>query len=193
MKQFPLIKKINLLNIGCKHPKPRYAGRPSAASPATGMHARHVAEQKADQSDERSLLQSRLLREAQALAQLSHPNVVTVYDVGTFEDAVFIAMELVEGKTLQDWLAQDQPSPADLLPVMKAAGQGLAAAHRAGIIHRDFKPANVIIGQDGRVRVLDFGLARAVDAEFPSPPPAGEPAATGEEIEQYWREYQRRF
>ncbi len=134
----------------------------------------HVAQQKADQSDELSLLQSRLLREAQALAQLSHPNVVTVYDVGTFEDAVFIAMELVEGKTLQDWLAQDQPSPADLLPVMKAAGQGLAAAHRAGIIHRDFKPANVIIGQDGRVRVLDFGLARAVDAEFPSPPPAGE-------------------
>ncbi len=113
--------------------------------------------------DERDLsrYRIRLLREAQALAQLSHPNVITVYDVGTYDDAIFMAMELVEGQTLKEWLEQG-PHPRDkIMEVVMAAGHGLDAAHQAGIIHRDFKPANVIIGQSGRVRVLDFGLARA--------------------------------
>ncbi len=113
--------------------------------------------------DESSLGRSRLLREAQALAQLAHPNVVTVFDVGTYQDAVFMAMELVEGQTLQEWLKAESRAQADILAIMKAAGAGLAAAHEVGIVHRDFKPANVIIGSDGRVRVLDFGLARAVE------------------------------
>jgi eukaryotic-like serine/threonine-protein kinase len=108
---------------------------------------------------------TRFLREAQALARVSHPNIVSVYDVGTFEGDVFIAMELVEGKTLRRWLREDAPSPTRVLPVLIAAGHGLAAAHRAGLIHRDFKPDNLIVGNDGRGRVLDFGLARLKDAE----------------------------
>ena len=107
----------------------------------------------------------RLIREAQALAQLSHPNVVAVHDVGSFGDDVFIAMELVEGKTLKAWMSQDKKSLKEILEVLSAAGRGLAAAHQVGLVHRDFKPRNVIVGDDGRVRVLDFGLARAVDQE----------------------------
>jgi serine/threonine protein kinase len=102
----------------------------------------------------------RLLREAQALARLSHPNVVTVHEVGTVQDDVFIAMEFVEGRTLSLWLVEDQPGDSQILEVFLAAGDGIAAAHRAGLVHRDFKPDNVMIGNDGRVRVLDFGLAR---------------------------------
>ncbi len=118
-----------------------------------------------DDSDADSLHRSRLLREAQALAQLAHPNVVTVYDVGVVDDSVFIAMELVEGQTLADWRTEKTQNREEICAVMQAAGAGLAAAHQAGIIHRDFKPANIIIGRDDRVRVLDFGLARAVDPE----------------------------
>jgi serine/threonine protein kinase/tetratricopeptide (TPR) repeat protein len=107
----------------------------------------------------------RLLREAKALARLSHPNVVAVFDVGMFESDVFIATEFVEGVTLHAWLRQVKRSQRDILRVMIDAGEGLAAAHRAGLVHRDFKPANVIVGQDGRARVLDFGLARAGASE----------------------------
>ncbi len=103
----------------------------------------------------------RLMREAQALAQLSHPNVVAVYDVGDFDDMLFLAMELVPGQTLRAWLTDETRSQSDTLAAFVAAGRGLAAAHRAGIVHRDFKPDNVIVGDDGRARVLDFGLARA--------------------------------
>ena len=106
---------------------------------------------------------ARLIREAQALAQLSHPNVVAVHDAGTFEDDVFIAMELVEGKTLNEWMKEQKRSVKEILEVMIAAGRGLSAAHKAGLVHRDFKPGNVIVGDDGRVRVLDFGLARVAD------------------------------
>ncbi len=104
---------------------------------------------------------TRLLREGQALAQLSHPNVVTVFDVGSHEESVFIAMEYVDGQTLKQWLLQEDRSQPEILELLKAAGQGLSAAHDSGIIHRDFKPGNVMIGKNGRVRVLDFGLARA--------------------------------
>jgi serine/threonine protein kinase len=100
-----------------------------------------------------------LLREAQAMAQLAHPNVVTVFEAGTIDGCVFIAMELVEGMTLATWLAAARRARSDIITAFVAAGHGLAAAHAAGLIHRDFKPENVLIGHDGRVRVTDFGLA----------------------------------
>ena len=104
-------------------------------------------------------LATRLMREAQALAQLSHPNVVAVYDVGRVEDGVFLAMELVPGETGEQWIKR-RPPWREVLQVFRDAGRGLAAAHKVGLVHRDFKPANLILGSDGRVRVLDFGLAR---------------------------------
>jgi eukaryotic-like serine/threonine-protein kinase len=104
----------------------------------------------------------RLLREAQALARLSHPNVVPVYDVGTFTDQAFVAMEFVEGVSLKRWLREPR-TWREVLPIMIAAGRGLAAAHAAGLVHRDVKPDNVLLGIDGRVRVVDFGLARPVE------------------------------
>ncbi|WP_241758648.1 serine/threonine-protein kinase [Pyxidicoccus parkwayensis] len=103
---------------------------------------------------------SRLLREAQAMARLSHPNVVSVYDAGTFAGRVFIAMELVDGLSLRHWLRAEHRSWREVLAVFRQAGQGLVAAHAAGLVHRDFKPANVLVNQDGRAQVTDFGLAR---------------------------------
>jgi serine/threonine protein kinase len=113
----------------------------------------------------------RLLREAQALGQLAHPNVVSVFDVLTRGDDVFIAMELVEGRTLRQLVAEERPSAARVLELYTAAGRGLAAAHAAGLVHRDFKPDNAVVGPDGRVRVLDFGLAKSVRASADSPEP----------------------
>ncbi|TQF12260.1 protein kinase [Myxococcus llanfairpwllgwyngyllgogerychwyrndrobwllllantysiliogogogochensis] len=103
---------------------------------------------------------SRLLREAQAMARLSHPNVVSVYDAGTFAGRVFITMELVEGLSLRHWLRAEHRSWRDVLDLFRQAGRGLAAAHAAGLVHRDFKPANVLVNRDGRAQVTDFGLAR---------------------------------
>ncbi len=103
---------------------------------------------------------ARLIREAKAMAKLSHPNVVAVHAVGVFEERVFIAMEFVEGQTLTKWLEQ-QPPWEDVIRCFRSAGRGLAAAHARGLVHRDFKPDNVLIGTDGRPRVLDFGLARS--------------------------------
>jgi tetratricopeptide (TPR) repeat protein len=113
----------------------------------------------------------RMLREARALARLSHPHVVPVYDVGEHEGGVYVAMELVDGHTLRAWLAEPR-RVGEVLRVLVAAGRGLEAAHAAGVVHRDFKPDNVMIGKDGRVRVLDFGLAREGG-------PAGVRAAAG--------------
>ncbi|HYO66263.1 MAG TPA: serine/threonine-protein kinase [Archangium sp.] len=107
---------------------------------------------------------ARLLREAQAMARLSHPNVVAIYDVHQHESQVFMAMELVDGQTLLQWEREKPRTWRELLTAYLAAGRGLAAAHAAGLVHRDFKPTNVLVGRDGRVRVTDFGLARPHNA-----------------------------
>jgi len=112
--------------------------------------------------DAGSRREKRLLREAQAMAQLTHPNVVTVHDVGTANGRVFLAMEYVQGVTLRSWMSTPR-SWREVVEVFVAAGRGLAAAHAKGLVHRDFKPDNVMLGDDGRVRVMDFGLARAGD------------------------------
>ena len=116
-------------------------------------------------------------REAKSLARIAHPNVVTVHEVGQVEDRVFIAMELVEGESLgraiEGWREAQGPL-AQLLDWFVQAGRGLEAAHREGLVHRDFKPENVLIGKDGRVRVTDFGIA-ALDAD------TGDTDSTGEE------------
>ena len=106
---------------------------------------------------------ARLLREARALARLSHPNVVAVYDTGTHGDELFIALELFDGPNLRDWLRAAPRSRAEIVDTLLAAGRGLAAAHAAGIVHRDVKPENIVIGRGGRVAVTDFGIAMSSD------------------------------
>jgi eukaryotic-like serine/threonine-protein kinase len=126
----------------------------------------------------------RTLREAQAMARLSHTNVVAVYDVGTFRDQVFIAMEFVEGNTVSYWVESQPHTWQEVLKVFMAAGHGLQAAHEKGLVHRDFKPDNVMVGKDGSVRVMDFGLARQVnernEAHETSPTPKRMPVQTQE-------------
>ncbi len=120
----------------------------------------------------------RLLREASAIAQLSHVNVVTVYQVDTYERRPFVAMEYVDGGTARTWLQAQPRTWREILALYLAAGRGLAAAHRAGLVHRDFKPDNVLVGKDGRVRVADFGL---VQGAVPSESGDGEAARDGDE------------
>ncbi len=115
--------------------------------------------------DEANRARGRLVREARAMAKLAHPNVIHVYDVGAVDDGVFIAMELVDGDPLSKWIEREKPSWRDTLRCYLDAGEGLAAAHEAGIVHRDFKPENVLLGSDGRVRVGDFGLAGGPGSE----------------------------
>jgi tetratricopeptide (TPR) repeat protein len=108
---------------------------------------------------------ARLIREAQAMAKLAHPNVVSVHEVGTIEGEVFLVMELVAGETLAVWLETPR-AWREIVGAFVQAGDGLAAAHAAGLIHRDFKPTNVLVDRSGRVRVGDFGLAREDDPEL---------------------------
>ena len=118
---------------------------------------------KDTQSD---VARSRMLREAQAMASLAHPNVVPIFEVGEHDGKLFIVMEHVKGVTLGDWCEADSRTWREVLEKYLQAGEGLAAAHAAGLVHRDFKPANAVVGAEGRVRVLDFGLAaRDADVE----------------------------
>jgi serine/threonine-protein kinase len=111
--------------------------------------------------------QARLMREAQAMARLSHPEVITVYEVDLVDNQVFIAMEFMDGGTLREWL-ESEPRPwREIVERYIRAGEGLAAAHAAGIVHRDFKADNVLLGSSGRQRVTDFGLARSIDDNEP--------------------------
>lgn len=111
--------------------------------------------------------QALLLQEARTVARLSHPNVVAAFDVGVHDGALFVAMEFIDRVSMRDWLAEPR-TPSEILRVLVAAGRGLAAAHDADVCHRDFKPANVMIASDGRVLVVDFGLARTF--HFPVQP-----------------------
>jgi tetratricopeptide (TPR) repeat protein/predicted Ser/Thr protein kinase len=121
---------------------------------------------------------ARLVREGQAMAKLAHPNVAAVHDVGVYREQVFIAMELVEGQDLRVWMLAQHPW-REVLATFVQAGRGLAAAHTAGIVHRDFKPDNALIGADGRVRVVDFGLAHTPGEGTPAPAaPAASAAGT---------------
>jgi eukaryotic-like serine/threonine-protein kinase len=106
--------------------------------------------------------EQRLLREAQVLARLSHPNVVAAFDVGKVGGVLFIAMELIDGVSLRAWLTGKPRVAAEILPILLDAGRGLSAAHRAGVVHRDFKLSNVMVSNGGRVLVVDFGLARTM-------------------------------
>ncbi|HVV87816.1 MAG TPA: serine/threonine-protein kinase, partial [Kofleriaceae bacterium] len=123
---------------------------------------------------------TRLLREARAMAKLSHPNVITVYEVGSAGAIDFVAMELIDGKSLAEWLAGGRRPAEEVLRVFRAAARGLEAAHGAGLVHRDFKPANVLLGRNERVVVTDFGLARAFDdlAVVPDDAPPADLATT---------------
>ncbi|MCB9567144.1 MAG: serine/threonine protein kinase [Myxococcales bacterium] len=109
--------------------------------------------------------EARFLREAQAMARLSHPNVVPVHDVGISDQGLFLAMELVEGQTLRGWLREQERGWREIVAIFIEAGRGLAEAHAAGIVHRDFKPENVLVDRRGRPRVTDFGLARPEGGE----------------------------
>ncbi len=139
----------------------------------------------------------RLTEEARALASLSHPNVVNIYDIGTVDGHVFIAMERVRRGDLEGWLKEQDRGWKEIIARFVEAGRGLAAAHSAGLVHRDFKPQNVLIGEDGRPQVADFGLAMSIpgpESEVASPsdgssgssssPVEGTPAYMAPE--QYW-------
>ena len=130
---------------------------------------RRVAIKLLHDTGDDDIASARLRREAQAMARLAHPNVVAVFDVGEYEGALFVAMEYVQGETLREWLRARKRTPREVLAVFVQAGRALAAAHSAGLLHRDFKPDNVIVDDDERARVLDFGLARPV-AEMPTQP-----------------------
>lgn len=150
---------------------------------------------------EQTQAESIVLREAQAAAKLSHPNVVAVYDVQKYDfggdsslgsdprlsadlpnRGVFVVMEFIAGRSLRTWAVDEKPDWRRAVEVVREAGRGLAAAHAAGLTHRDFKPANVMVGDDGRTRVLDFGLARWVDEQAPDRSNPALVPVTGEQL-----------
>ena len=110
----------------------------------------------------RSAARARLIREAQAAARIEHPNLVTIYEVGEANDVAYIAMEYVRGQTVRAWIDERPRSWREVLRVFLQAGEGLAAAHRGRVLHRDFKPDNILLDDEGRARVVDFGLAVGV-------------------------------
>ncbi len=114
---------------------------------------------------------ARLAREAQAMAKLSHPNVVAVHEVGTYDDMTYLVMDFIAGKTLRGWLRHGR-TRQEILDVFVQAARGLAAAHRVRLVHRDFKPDNVLVDEEGRARVTDFGIAGIID-DADEPPVAG--------------------
>ncbi|WP_158502232.1 serine/threonine-protein kinase [Vitiosangium sp. GDMCC 1.1324] len=129
----------------------------------------------------REQAQARLLREAQATARVVHPNVITIHDVGRFGEHVFLAMELVDGTTLRAHMAplKERRDWREVLGLFLQAGRGLAAAHAQGLVHRDFKPDNVLVGRDGRARITDFGLARTAE-DLSGPHESAPPLASGD-------------
>ena len=127
---------------------------------------RRVALKVLSHTDDRAAIE-RLHLEAMTMARLSHPNVARVFDFGDVDGHLFVAMEFIRGVTLRTWLSGQPRHWREICEVFVAAGQGLAAAHREGIVHRDFKPDNVVIDDEGRARVIDFGLA---------PPPLEDPS-----------------
>jgi len=126
----------------------------------------------------------RLLREARAMARVAHPNVVTVYDAGRAGEHVFVAMELVRGPSLRRWLAMNPSRPNEVLALFVDAGRGLAEAHEASVVHRDFKPDNVLVapGAPPRARVTDFGLARPAHDANDAPVSEGRAAWLGQAV-----------
>ena len=118
---------------------------------------------------DQSIGRARLLREAQAMAQVDHTNVVTVFEVGKHRGDVYIAMEFIDGETFGAWRKRTHARWQEVVGVLEQAARGLAAAHAEGLVHRDFKPDNVMVGHDGRVRVMDFGIVRS-DRDPDSPP-----------------------
>jgi eukaryotic-like serine/threonine-protein kinase len=142
--------------------------------------ARDIALKLVRPRAELDVVQARLRREAQAMARLSHPNVVPVFDIGTHQGQLFLAMELVTGDTLRSWVGSPRPWP-DVVALFVKAGRGLEAAHAAGLLHRDFKPDNVMIGPGDVPRITDFGLAHEFDAEAAATEP---PTSAGGELAQ---------
>jgi len=145
-ERFRIIERIGAGGMGVVY---RARDEQLSRDVAIKVHAKHAGAQ-------------RLQREATAMAQLAHPNVVMVHEVGTHDDAMFIAMELVAGETARSWRERERRTWRQVVKLYVAAGEGLLAIHDAGLVHRDFKPENVLVGDDGRVRVADLGLARAI-------------------------------
>ncbi|MCA9719098.1 MAG: serine/threonine protein kinase, partial [Myxococcales bacterium] len=164
--RFRLLERIGAGGMGVV-----YAARDDA------LHRRIALKLIHDELADDPRARARVLSEARALARLSHPNVVQLHEIGEHRSRLFIAMEYINGPTLREWATQRARSVREIIDVYIQAGTGLAAAHAAGIVHRDFKCDNVMIGADDRVRVLDFGLVSALRA---GPGDGDGPARPGE-------------